>query len=384
MTKRLSKPHRPCHDKNISGPGQLTGRTYTKADLFAESRPRDLPMNGFEDHYGNLVDYILRCTYDIWEEKNVGVIYTHYGENMEFYTPFGFGDHVQTVVDGTMNTMHSFPNRQLYSINIIWDGNEDDGYLSSHMNRSIAVNTDESIFGPATGEPIDILCVADCLCKENEIIKEWLIRDTGALVRQLGFDLEMVAEKMARDDMQSGITPWFTDDLKTRTSQRKSVPQVAEVPQNAPSQNVTAIDIVKTMLYNIWTVNNFSMLDDYYSYNIQVEGIGGRRICGTPNLKTFLSEIHASMADSDFRIDHMQQMDSDAGDNEKFVHARWSLCGKHATSSIFGQGTGTPIHMMGISHYRLVNGRIAEEWTLFDEVAIWKQIKMAQIQAEHN
>ena len=373
---QLKNVYKSIDKKNISKPGQLTGRTYTKADIFAERRDRDMPLKGFEDHYGNLVDYILRCTYDIWEEKNAGIIYTHYGEPNEIYTPLGYAESVQSVVDGTISMMSSFPDREMYSVNIIWDGNEEDGYLSSHMNRSIMTNLGDSDCGKATGRKVDILCIADCLCKENKIIKEWLVRDTGSLVKQLGFSTETVGQAMAQKDVKAGITPWFEAETIERTQKPKIAPKIKDLPENA-----APMDIVSTMLHNVWQVNNYAMLDDYYSFNVPVEGLAGNRLCGTPNLKTFLAEFHGAVSNADFKIDHIQQMDSDAGDNEKFVHARWSLCGNHTTSKTFGLGTGTPLHIMGISHYRIVNGRIAEEWTLYDEVAIWKQIKMAEIKS---
>jgi len=40
-------------------------------------RPRRQALEGFEPIYSDIVDYILRCTHRIWEEKNVGLIVTH-------------------------------------------------------------------------------------------------------------------------------------------------------------------------------------------------------------------------------------------------------------------------------------------------------------------
>ena len=38
-------------------------------------------MRGFDADYVDIVDYIVRCTHKIWEEKQVGLIYSHYGHN---------------------------------------------------------------------------------------------------------------------------------------------------------------------------------------------------------------------------------------------------------------------------------------------------------------
>lgn len=62
---------------------------------------------------------------------------------------------------------------------------------------------------------------------------------------------------------------------------------------------------------------------------------------------------------------------------------RWSLDGVHSGWGRFGRPTGAPVHVMGITHVEFgpwggVDGRagygIRREYTLFDEVAIWKQI----------
>ena len=53
---------------------------------------------------------------------------------------------------------------------------------------------------------------------------------------------------------------------------------------------------------------------------------------------------------------------------------RWSLSGKHDGAGRFGNPTGTDIYVMGISHAEFGPWGLRNEYTLFDDVAIWKQI----------
>ena len=46
-------------------------------------------LRGFDPEYADIVDYILRSTQRIWEEKNVGLVYTHYLHNSAVHTPYG-------------------------------------------------------------------------------------------------------------------------------------------------------------------------------------------------------------------------------------------------------------------------------------------------------
>ena len=50
-------------------------------DLAPTDRARVQPMQGFDDIYTDIVDYIVRCTHLIWDERDVGLIYSHYTHN---------------------------------------------------------------------------------------------------------------------------------------------------------------------------------------------------------------------------------------------------------------------------------------------------------------
>ena len=60
---------------------------------------------------------------------------------------------------------------------------------------------------------------------------------------------------------------------------------------------------------------------------------------------------------------------------------RWSLTGRHDGPGAFGRPTGAPVHVMGITHAEFgrlgaAPARLRREFTLFDEIAIWKQIHL--------
>ena len=49
-------------------------------------------------------------------------------------------------------------------------------------------HTGGGYFGPATRQKFVIRAIADCAAINNQINDEWLIRDTGGIVKQLGKD----------------------------------------------------------------------------------------------------------------------------------------------------------------------------------------------------
>src|SRR3989337_2174696 len=66
---------------------QVERRDYV--DLAPTDRPRSQSLRGFDDCYTDIVDYIVRCTHKIWDERDVGLIYTHYTHNAVLYGTLG-------------------------------------------------------------------------------------------------------------------------------------------------------------------------------------------------------------------------------------------------------------------------------------------------------
>ncbi len=50
------------------------------------------------------------------------------------------------------------------------------------------------------------------------------------------------------------------------------------------------------------------------------------------------------------------------------------MLGTHTGPGIYGKPTGKQIRIMGMSHHLVENGKFVQEWTLFDEFALLKQL----------
>ena len=53
------------------------------------SRTKGAGMVGFDDEFTDIVDYILRITYRIWEGKQIGLCYDYYSDDCPVYTMAG-------------------------------------------------------------------------------------------------------------------------------------------------------------------------------------------------------------------------------------------------------------------------------------------------------
>jgi hypothetical protein len=166
-------------------------------ELLAPKLRANFPMRGFDPEFADIVDYIFKITHRIWAERAVGQIYDYYDHACVVYTPFEVTRSVEDVVNGTIGMMQSFPDRESRFINVAWSGDDEQGYYTSHLGFSQMTNVGPSVFGPATGRKVKIHHIADCVSRDNRIFLEWLVRDNGALVRQLGLDPYAVARNFA-------------------------------------------------------------------------------------------------------------------------------------------------------------------------------------------
>ena len=57
------------------------------------------------------------------------------------------------------------------------------------------------------------------------------------------------------------------------------------------------------------------------------------------------------------------------------------MSGHHSGPSRWGEASGAPVLILGESHYRLEQGRVVEEWLVFDELAVLTQIERARLAA---
>ena len=322
--------------------------------------PRTQPMQGFDDEFTDIVDYIYRITYRIWVNRAVGLIYRYYDHACTVYTPYATTRTVEDVVASTGTMLHAFPDRESHFLNVAWSGDEVSGFYTSHLGFSRMTNKGPTLYGPATGKRVLIRTAADCISLNNKIHTEWLIRDNGALVRQMGLDRHHVARKLAEQEPQEVPSLSATSRMRGQNG-----PIELEMPRETPAQ------LIAHALHDFWNRRRFDVLDDLYRPDVIVHSAGGRIAIGVRNLAALMLSLLASVPDATLRLEHACWSEERDG---VIVAARWTLEGTTRTGGLLGDvPANRQIAMMGISHFRLAGRRIAEEWTLFDEVAVLVQ-----------
>ena len=122
---------------------------------------RRMPMDGFDEEFVDIADYIIRITDRIWHEQKIDLCLRYYSEDSAIHTLAGDIVGARTVEANTHATLKAFPDRTLDGDNVIWSGDDREGYYSSHLITSRMTNLGPSEFGPATGRRVRIRTRAD-------------------------------------------------------------------------------------------------------------------------------------------------------------------------------------------------------------------------------
>jgi len=319
-------------------------------------------MKGFDKKYKNFPDYILKITKQIWEGKDVDSIGEFYTDNIPVRSPFGITYGNKPVIEATYNTLKEFPNRQLLGEDVIWNGNDDKGYHSSHRILSKGTHLGDGFYGKPTGKDIYYRVIADCACKDNQVYDEWIVRDQGAMVRQIGYTPKEFAQIMI--DKEGGLEK--AKKLFDKNDIKPSDYYPINVEKSSPGENYSKI------LSKV-----FEEGYDFKDYNraSNIYWPGNKLGHGREDISKFWNSLKDIFTDIKFTIEHVGYLDE--SDKNPRASIRWFLEGVHSNDSEdYGKKTNSKLFIMGINHVELNQDGVIREWVLFDEVAIWKQILM--------
>ena len=363
----LSPEHMPS-DYTISLDAYRKGGT----DQFLNKPPTHLvkqPMRGFEPQYVNIIDYIVRITHRIWEEKDIGYIYDTYSHDSTVWDDLGLQYGRDKIVADTVHTNNAFPDIRLVADEVIWAGNEEVGFHTSHRTKILGTNTGYSRFGAPTGRRVQLWCIANCVSRENEIFHENVIYDTAGMLQQLGIDVLQAAKTTSARLKGAGLPPNFAAaEPKRLWGQGK--PATMTIPQQEQRTDIDAF--VRSSFHTVWNRRNFGALESIYSPSIVTQGAAGRVYRGVGQLRSFILSMVAMFPDFALSVDDLYWMGNPR--DGFLVSTRWSAQGTHRGNGPYGEPTGRQCHIWGITQWVIENGRVEKEWLMFNEFGTLMQL----------
>ena len=322
-------------------------------------------MKGFDPKFRDFPDYIIGITKEIWEDRGLSTLHDYYASDIVVRMPGSVSTGNANVIGATMATLAEFPDRTLLAEDVIWSGTPEDGMLSSHRILSTATHLGDGAYGPATGRKLTYRTIADCHARDNRIDDEWLIRDQGAIVRQMGLDPQQFArDQIAREGGAAACTKPFTPAIDR--------PGPYSGRGNDSIWGARLADALTGIMGA-----DFARIPQVYDRAAQMEHPGGVTEHGHGAADGFWMRLRAAFPDAVFTIHHCIGRDDPMMPPRAAV--RWSLHGKHSGWGGFGAPSGAEVHIMAITHaefgpFGAEGYSLRREFTLFDETAIWKQI----------
>ena len=312
--------------------------------------------------FANLPDYIQGVTYEIWEGRQISSLKQSYGADMVMRSTAALILGNTGVIDDTLGSQAAFPDRQILGDDVIWSGNDDDGYLSSHRSVIIGTHTGHGVFGPPTGRVVTTRCIADCYVKDDVIEDEWLCYDFSSMVQQLGHTpSDWARASIQREGGPDNAARPFTPD------QDRPGPYLGRGNDHPLGQRLTEI-LTRIMDKDI------AVIGEHYDRAVHVWHAGGTTGWSRPFAEAQWMQLRTALPSAKFEVHH-QIGRSDPGEPDRAA-IRWSLTGTHDGYGVFGPPTGAPVYIMGFTHAEFGPRGLRREFSLWDEVAIWKQIHL--------
>jgi len=351
---------------------QVERRDFTQ--LVPENRPRVQSMRGFDDCYTDIVDYIIRCTHRIWDERDVGLIYSHYTHNCVAYTTLATMYDRETHIRDTSQRIVEFPDRRGMAQQVIWRGDDVNGFYTSHMTHGLGRHTEFGSWGKPTGRTFCTRTVAECMILENRIYKEWIVRDNMGPLVQVGIDPHAFAQALARKKFDAGESVL---DLSENRRLLGQYPPESEADLSIAHTEGEAQ--VLRWLHHIYNHRMFGKIHEIYAPNCQWHGPLMRELYGVAAVLQQTIKLVAMIPDASFVPQHICSVDSEEGGVKYAV--RWLLDGHHLGYGSLGAPTGHHLSVMGVTHFHVRDGKIIDEWAVYDEFSMLVQLKLAAIQA---
>ena len=319
-------------------------------------------MRGFDTEFKNLDQYIRVITDRIWKDRRIDDIRSYYSDPCVVETSSSVSTSVQEVVQNTQATMAEFPGRHLLTEDVIQSGDDDSGYLSSHRIVSTMTHQVANSFGAPSGRAIHVRTIADCVCKNNRVIHEWLVRDEAAIAICVGIQPRVLAQTWLNQSggwnkKKAGPVP---DGYRSHLSDAPAAQAYAGQIEQLAHQKNTGLHAYDEAVHHI--------------------GPGNVTFYGQREVHGFWQNLFGSLHVTRFDVEHLTYQ-TGAGRADR-VALRWRAQALHTNSGAsagrYGPATGRIVEVMGINHAELVDAKVVREWVLIDDVALWMQVLAVQ------
>lgn len=324
-------------------------------------------MRGFEETYRNIIDYIVRITYRIWEDREVEYIADTYSDTSHVYDDYGLQLGSQKIISDTHHTTGAYSDIKLIADEIVWAGDDEIGYHTSHRTIIRGTNDGDSKYGPATNKPIDVLVIANCVALENEIFLEHVLYNNSSMLQQLGHKLDDIVPKLV-----AGAPAGWPRDAATWDGLRAATSPAQPISVAQPIDGFDVDRFARATIDQLWNGKQYDVLNSAYADGFRFAGPTDRAFSGPGPYKDLLLSLATAFPDMEVDVDEVYWMGNDK--DGYLTSERWSAEATHSGPGLYGEPTGKRVQIWGITQHQIVDGKIVAEWMLFNELDLLMQL----------
>ncbi|WP_057914670.1 ester cyclase [Peribacillus muralis] len=333
----------------------------------------------------DIVRYIKQTSHDIWNKKNIGKIYEYCAPNIvgviNSHCPYHCNE--QVVVD-SIHHLAAFPDTRIQIDDVVWSGNDQDGYKTSVRWTIIAHHTGSSKYGLATGRKICITGITNSVVKldssnNNLAADEWqngqtteayIQYDELSVIRQLDLSPFEIIKTMEKYELLAKPIEPEVGNIERRVDRQvRSI-----VVQDEDCFHVE--NFVRKSIEDIWNHRLIGNIENYYSMDFRYHGPGDRELEQSHEYQLDILTRLSIFPNTKIHIDDFFCMGSE---EEGFrTSMRWTLLGNHGGFGEYGPPTGKKVRLAGITNYIIREGKFVEEWTHYSEFGLMQQLRTSE------
>lgn len=321
------------------------------------SRPRSLGRL-----HESPADAALEIARNAWEGRDADTVRATHAPDARVVTPTSVTEGVEDLEGCTTRTNAMFPERRNHVEEAAAVARER-RVVSAGRIVSTMRHTSDSHYGPAGARRITVRTLTDTVLRDNAIEDEWMVRDRAAIVRQLGGDVEAVGRTHGLDWRGSNMA----HPPATYARRWRGGPSWYE-PEGIAAELVA-------LMRATWSGENgrpVPLIARAFDHAVEAHMPGGVTLHGAHDVAAWFVDWAGSFTDARFRLENW--VEARGPSVPARIALRWSVRATHGGCGHFGEPTGQPVALLGLTQLELRRGRVHRLDMGLDELAIWAQV----------
>ncbi|WP_219416483.1 EamA family transporter [Pseudonocardia nigra] len=198
-----------------------------------------LTMAGTE--WNNIVDFVERSTYRIWNEGEIDLIARMYTPHTITHMDGGDIIGADAVIADSTSRLGAWKGFRGVIDDTIWTGNDRDGYRTSMRWTWTGKNVGDTVFGGPSGRDVRFSVIANCVVLGELYVEEWKAWNPRNLAGQVG-----VAPDVAVERWQQAVADAGYDRTEGRPAEDFGV-RVPAVPERIDGPGEVVLEHLTTI-----------------------------------------------------------------------------------------------------------------------------------------